>query len=259
MDEYAGLSARYYDSTPGLPGDVLFYVEEAQRRGSPVLELGCGTGRILIPTAQAGIHVVGLDRSPDMLTVAREKIAALEAETEDRVRLVEGDMRSFSLAERFNLITIPFRAFLHLMTDEDQRAALHCIRDHLAEGGRMILNIFDPKIEIIAAHQGVMGSAQQKMREFVSPETGRRVILWVQRSYDLDQQTIREERIFEEIDTEGKLVSRTYTPLTLRWVYRYEMAHLLELCGYQIEALYGDFRYGPFHAGGEQIWVVSKL
>lgn len=258
MDEYTGLSACYYDSTPGLPGDVQFYVQEARRCGSPVLELGCGTGRVLIPTAQAGISIVGLDRSQDMLAVAQEKMAALGVETEGRIRLAEEDMRSFSLGERFNLITIPFRAFLHLMTGEDQRAALHCIRDHLAGDGRLIFNIFDPRLEIIAAHQGVMGLAPQKMREFISPETGRRVILWVQRTYDLDQQTIREERIFEEIDAEGKMVSRTYTPLTLRWVYRYEMAYLLELCGYQIEALYGDFRRGPFHAGGEQIWVVSK-
>lgn len=259
MDEYTGLSARYYDFTPGVPGDVRFYVKEAQRYGSPVLELGCGTGRVLIPTAKAGISIVGLDRSPDMLAVAREKVAALGAEVEGRVRLVEGDMRSFSFGERFNLITIPFRAFLHLMTGEDQRAALHCIRDHLAADGRLIFNIFDPKIEIIAAHQGVMGSTLQKMREFVSPDTGRRVIVWVQRTYDIDQQTICEERIFEEIDAEGKMVSRAYTPLTLRWLYRCEVAYLLELCGYQIEALYGDFRRGPFHAGGEQIWVVSRM
>lgn len=259
MDEYTGLSARYYDFTPGLPGDVQFYVKEAQRYGSPVLELGCGTGRVLIPTAQAGIHIVGLERSTDMLALAGEKIAALGAEIESRVRLVEGDMRSFSLGERFNLITIPFRAFLHLMTGEDQRAALHCIRDHLADNGRLIFNIFDPRVEIIAAHQEAMGSAQQKLKEFLIPETGQRVIVWAQRVYDLDEQVIREERIFEEVDAEGKMVSRTYTPLVLRWVYRYEMAYLLELCGYQIEALYGDFRRGPFHAGGEQIWVVSKV
>ncbi len=258
MDEYSGLGARYYDFIPGLPGDVQFYVEEARHCGSPVLELGCGTGRVLIPTAQAGIPIVGLDRSPDMLAVAREKLAGLGAETENHVRLVEGDMRSFSFGERFNLITIPFRAFLHLMTDEDERAALHCIRDHLADGGRLIFNIFDPKLEIITAHQGIAGLAQQKMREFVNPETGRRVILWAQRTYDLDQQAIYEERIFEEIDAEGRVASRTYTPLTLRWIYRYEMAHLLELCGYQIEALYGDFKRGPFHPEGEQIWVVSK-
>jgi len=258
VDEYTGLSACYYDSTPGLSGDVQFYVEEAQRYGSPVLELGCGTGRILIPTAQAGVDIVGLDRSPDMLSVARDKLATLEPETKSRVRLVEGDMRSFSLGERFNLITIPFRAFLHLMTGEDQRAALLCIREHLAEGGRLIFNIFDPRIEILAAHQGVLGSAQQKMREFTSPRTGHRVILWAQRTYNIDEQIIREERIFEEIDTEGKTISRSFAPLALRWVYRYEMAYLLELCGYQIEALYGDFKYGPFHAGGEQIWVVSK-
>ncbi|MBN1430014.1 MAG: class I SAM-dependent methyltransferase [Anaerolineae bacterium] len=259
MIEYTGLDAVYYDliyDGDGVPGDVQFYVEEACRSGSPVLELGCGTGRILIPTAQAGIDIVGLDRSADMLAVAREKIAALEPETASRIRLVEGDMRSFSLGERFNLIAIPFRAFLHLLAGEDQRAALTCIREHLADDGRLIFNIFDPKIELIAAHLGTMGTAQQKLRDFVNSETGRRVIVWAQRVYNIEEQIIHEERIFEEVDNDGRVVSRSYIPLILRWIYRYEMAYLLELCGYKIEALYGDFQRGPFREGREQIWVV---
>jgi SAM-dependent methyltransferase len=259
MSDYAQAYATLYEyRATGLDGDVQFYVAEAQRAGSPVLELGCGTGRILIPVAQAGVAVTGLDLSVPMLDIARRKVAALDADTQDRIELVEGDMRRFSLGRRFALAMIPFRAFLHLLTPEDERQALECIREHLADGGLLILNIFDPRPDIIAAHSGPFGTALKKVSEFIHPETGHRFVVWDTREYDAERQVIRQYFIHEELDDEGRVISKTYAPLTLRYVYRYEMQHLLELCGYKIEALYGDFRRGLFRYGGEQIWVARK-
>ncbi len=259
MIEYDRADAAFYDSySTGTEGDLPFYVEEARKAGSPVLELGCGTGRILIPTAEAGVTVTGLDRAPSMLAVARQKVARLDPAIQSRITLVEGDMRIFSLGRRFNLVMVPFRAFLHLLTVEDQRQALGCIRDHLVHDGRLVLNIFDPRLDALVAQRGLLGAAQKKTDEFVHPETGRRVILWTTVQNDLERQIIEEERIFEEVDGEGKMVSRMYNLLTLRFIYRYEMQHLLELCGFEVEALYGDFQRGPFRAGGEQVWVARR-
>jgi SAM-dependent methyltransferase len=259
MGEYDRADAAFYDVySTGTDGDLPFYVEEARRAGSPVLELGCGTGRILIPAAEAGLTVTGLDRAPAMLAVARRKIARLDAATQGRITLVEGDMRAFALGQRFNLVIIPYRAFLHLLTVKDQRCALGCIREHLVDGGRLILNIFDPRLDVIVIQQGLVGTAQKKMDEFVHPQTGRRVVIWDTIQYDLERQILEDERIFEEVDGEGKMVSRTYNLLTLRFIYRYEMQHLLELCGFQVEALYGDFQRGPFRAGGEQVWIARR-
>jgi len=259
MSEYDRTDAVFYDSySTGTDGDLSFYVEEARKAGSPVLELGCGTGRILIPTAEAGLTVTGLDRAPSMLAVARQKIARLDATLQRRITLVEGDMRAFALGQRFNLIMIPYRAFLHLLTVEDERRALGCIREHLVDGGRLVLNIFDPRLDVIVIQQGLVGTAQKKMDEFVHPETGRRVVIWDTIQYDLERQILEDERIFEEVDGEGKMISRTYNLLTLRFIYRYEMQYLLELCGFQVEALYGDFQRGPFRAGGEQVWVARR-
>ncbi len=259
MSEYDRADAAFYDSySTGTEGDLPFYVEEARQAGSPVLELGCGTGRILIPTAEAGVTVTGLDRAPSMLAVARQKIARLDPAIQNRITLVEGDMRIFSLGRRFSLVMVPFRAFLHLLTVEDQRQALRCIRDHLVHNGHLVLNIFDPRLDALVAQRGLLGAAQKKTDEFVHPETGRRVILWTTVQNDLERQIIEEERIFEEVDGEGKMVSRTYNLLTLRFIYRYEMQHLLELCGFEVEALYGDFQRSPFRAGGEQIWVARR-
>ena len=259
MKEYDRLDAAFYDYySLGVEGDVQFYIEEAGKAGSPILEIGCGTGRILLPIAESGVSIVGLDRAPAMLLLLRQKLAKYSSDTQGRVELIEGDMRNFSLSRRFKLVTIPYRALLHLLTPKDQRQALLCIREHLTDDGHLIFNIFDPSLEIIAAHLAPLGSALKKDSEFIHPDTGHRVIVWDTRQYDPEQQVLEQYFIFEELDDEGKVIAKTYSPLTLRYVYRYEMRYLLELCGYKIEALYGDFRRGPFQYGGEQIWVVRK-
>ncbi len=259
MKEYDRADAAFYDYYAiGLEGDVQFYVEEAKKAGYPVLELGCGTGRVLIPVAEAGITIVGLDRAPAMLSIARQKISRLSVDTQRRIELVEGDMRNFSLGRLFKLVIIPYRAFLHLLTPEDQRQALRCIREHLTADGLLVFNVFDPRLDIIAAHFGPLGAAMKKDSEFTHPDTGHRIVVWDSRQYDPERQTLEQYFIFEELDDEGRAISKTYSPLTLRYVYRYEMHYLLELCGYEIEALHGDFQRGPFRYGGEQIWVARR-
>ncbi len=259
MREYDKVDASFYDYySLGNPGDVEFYVEEARRADGEVLELGCGTGRILIPIAQTGIPIVGLDLSADMLARAKNKVLELPLKIRKGVKLVRGDMRDFDLGREFKLITIPYRAFLHLLTPEDQRQALLNIREHLADDGRLIINIFDPRLDIIAAHSAPLGAALKKDDEFIHPETKRHVVVWDSRQYDPTDQTIDQLFIYEELDDEGRSLSRVFSTYTLRYVYRYEMQYLLELCGYAVEALYGDFKRGPFHYGGEQIWVARK-
>ena len=254
---YREQTADLYDViSTGLEGDVAFYLEEAKRAGSTVLELGCGTGRILIPIAAAGVEVIGLDASERMLSIAQQKVAALERETQNRIRLVEQDMRSFDFGCRFSLIMIPYRAFLHLLTVEDQKETLACIRAHLIEGGRLVFNVFDPRMETIAAHSGPFGTAIKKLMEFTDPRTGRRTVAWESRKYDCVRQVPVEDRILEVLDESGQVISRNYATLTLRYNTRFEMQHLLNLCGFEVEALFGDFARGPFRYGGEQVWIA---
>jgi ubiquinone/menaquinone biosynthesis C-methylase UbiE len=237
--------------------DVHWLIAEAQASGSPVLEIGCGTGRSLIPIAQSGISIVGLDLSPSMLAKARAKIAELDVETQQRIELVEGDLRSFSLGRRFPLVTITY-AFFFLTTPQDQRQALRCIHLHLLEGGHLILINDDPKLEVIAARLGPLGTSLQKSAEFIRQATGHRVVVWRAREVDLERQLAKTLEILEEVDPDGRVIERRYNTLTSRFTYRYEMHYLLELCGYRIEALYGDFHRGPFQPGGRQIWVARK-
>lgn len=252
---YAGDRALFYDHVAtGVEGDVAFYVAEAVASGSPVLELGCGTGRIVIPVAEADVDIVGLDASTDMLTVARRKLAHRPPHVQRRVALVGGDMRDFELVQRFRLVTIPYRAFLHNLTVDDQLRTFERVRRHLTDDGRLILNIFDPSVRLLAA--GRWSSPASRHPDFRHPRTGNRVTVREDFHYDLERQLVDGAFEYDELDASGHVVARTHAPLTLRYVFRYEMEHLLARAGFRVEALFGDFRRGPFQAGREQIWVA---
>ena len=124
IDYYTGVGPGFYGLfSTGLPGDVAFYVAQAQAAGSPVLELACGTGRVTIAIAEAGLRVVGLDLSPQMLARFEAKLPALPVEVRERITLVQGDMRSFDLGQRFPLVIIPSPSFLQDLTVDDRLAA----------------------------------------------------------------------------------------------------------------------------------------
>ncbi|MBN1284082.1 MAG: class I SAM-dependent methyltransferase [Anaerolineae bacterium] len=263
MDEcnlnHYDIFAEDYDRHFGvLTRDIPFYIAEAQRADGPALELACGTGRVLVPVAKAGVEVTGLDGSPEMLDKLRAKLPGLPAEVRARVKLVEGDMRDFDLGEQFGLIYIPARSFLHLLTRDDQKAALACIHRCLRDGGRLALNFFNPLLKIIepAAHR--WQSYFDAPRQFIRAN-GNRVMVWNTRYYDTVTQVTEQYIIYEEIDPDGHVVNRRYLPLTLRWIYRFEFENLLELCGFEIEALYGTFDRQPFtDQQQELIWIARK-
>jgi SAM-dependent methyltransferase len=258
IDIYA--SGEFYDAMhSGLGADIPFYVEEAQRAEPPVLELACGTGRVLIPIAQAGVSIWGLDLTAAMLTHAEHKVAALPPRVQALITLRPGDMRDFDLEERFGLVIIPARSFLHLLTAEDQIKALENIQRHLRPGGRLILNFFQPSIPVIAAHMTPAGRALKHFREWTDPQTNHRVVCWETRAYNAATQIIDETRVIDLVDSNGKVVDRLYRSLTLRWIYRYEFEHLLVRTGYKVEALYGDFDRAPYDEGStEMVWIARR-
>lgn len=259
-DYYAGVGPGFYDLfSTGLPGDVGFYVAQAQAAGSPVLELACGTGRVTISIAAAGVQVLGLDLSPQMLARFKSKLPGLPVEVRGKITLMQGDMRSFDLRQRFALVIIPYRAFLHNLTVAEQLAALQAIGRHLPSGGRLALNVFDPDLRIIIERSGEIGQALTPAGEFTRPDNGHQVVVWESRQYDIAAQMVRVRWLYDELGDDGLVLSRAYTDLHLRWVYRYEMEHLLARSGFAVEALYGGFEGEPFVAGGEQVWLARKL
>ena len=143
MTDPYGAYARFYDlDLEGMEDDLPFLEGMAARCGSPLLELACGTGRALLPLARRGFQLTGVDVSPAMLAIARGRLQ--EAGLDGRVRLVQQDMRDLDLGGRFNLAFALVNSFSHMLTLDDQLAALAAVRRHLEPGGILILDLFNP-------------------------------------------------------------------------------------------------------------------
>ena len=249
FDQWAGL----YDSVYSyVTEDISFYVEEAQRARGPVLELGCGTGRIAIPVAQADVEIVGLDSSTAMLEVARSKLAKAGS-VKGNLTFIQGDMRDFSLKRRFELVIVPFRGFLSLLSVEDERRTLVNIQRHLAPGGRLIFSIFVPDLNMLVQE----GDLPYHYRDVTDPATGRRLLIWHQSRCDNYNQIVNARIIVEELDGDGIVIQKQYRDFQLRYMHRWEAQHLLEFCGFEVLELYGDFDHSPFdETRTEMIWVA---
>ncbi len=250
-------SARFYDAYfTGLEGEVDFYVDEALDAGGAVLELGCGTGRVLLPIAKAGVEVAGVDADSGLLGVLREKLAAADGALRARVKLIEADIGAFDIGRCFAAVLIPYRTFQHLLDPLDQQRALRCIGAHLQPGGRLIFNTFDPLAELV---RDGFSTPLRRDLDFVDASTGHRIVVYYSRQADPEVQIVEQELIFEEFAADGQSLGRQMSLLQLRWTPQGEMRYLLERCGFSVEALYGDFA-GARHIGfGEQIWIASKI
>jgi len=257
-DDYASIAELYDHVTLYRDrSDVPFFVEAATNSGGPVLEIGCGTGRVLIPTARAGVDIVGLDFSRQMLDVCRRQLAHEPQEVQSRVQLVHEDMRRFELGRRFNLATIPFRPFQHLLTVDDQLACLTRIHRHLFDGGRLILDLFNPSLEFLVNRP--VGEELEDEPEFRTPD-GRRVVRRHKTvSQDRFTQVNASELIYYVTHPDGR-EERLVHAFHIRYLFRFEAEHLLWRAGFAIEHLYAGYdrsEYGTTYPG-ELVFVAKK-
>ncbi len=254
---YDSFIADYYDESPVVKGrtqDVVFYREAAREFGDPVLELGCGTGRITMALAEAGKRITGLDLSERMLERAVKKRAALRVEARERVHLVQGNMAGFDLGEKFRLIIIPFRPFQHLLEVHEQMNCLECARKHLAPGGRLILDVFQTDAERI--HDPV------HMRETLVTEyntaDGRQVKISERvAAFHRAQQINDVEMVFSVKHTGGR-EERLVFAWPLRYFFRYEVEHLLARCGFRVSTEYGDFDKTPIRDDSAEMVFIAE-
>ena len=232
MSTYDGI-ARLYDAwSTGVIEDISFYVEEALASGGPVVELGVGTGRIAIPTAAAGVDVIGVDSSAGMLEVCAEQARA--AGVAERLDLRVGDLRRPPVEERVSLVTCPFRAYLHLASDEERLEALAAARELLLPGGRLVFDVFAPSADDIEETHG----------------------RWME----------REPGIFERADWDSAAQTLTLSvrgekgesSMTLWWLEPQRWQALLAEAGFSVEACYGWFDRRPYDGGEDVVWVARK-
>jgi SAM-dependent methyltransferase len=238
-----------YDAHPELPelydhipmynsrSDVNFYVDLCREMGD-VLELGCGTGRVLVTAAQAGCTVTGLDNSEHMLARCRAKMDGLCMLVRDRITLVQADITNFQLARTFKLAIVPFRPIQHLATTQEQLSFLRCVQQHLQPGGRLVFDVFNPDLGLLAAP--INPDEIEDTPELTLPD-GRRL----RRSFRMLQKRYADQCTDCELIyyLDGRPIIQS---LTMRYFFRFELEHLLARSGFELTTLYGGFDATPF-------------
>ena len=251
------LLAEIADWAPQKIDDLPFYVGLGRESGGPVLELACGTGRVLLAIARAGVPITGLEVSPAMLNRCRDKLRAESAAVQGRVTLVEGDMTAFTLGQTFALVIAPWHAFSYLATVADQLACLRCIHRHVRDDGQFVLDLRNPGLGDLAT--AVEGEEHTVEPPFPLPN-GRHVeIRGRDRDHDLAQQIEHVERSYHVTHPDGRH-ERLTQQFPYRYLFRYEAEHLLARCGFAVEHLYAGYRYEEFGSvyPGELLFFCRK-
>lgn len=243
--------ARFYDEDyRDYTDDVEAILHLGQEMDGPVLELGCGTGRLLVPLTQLGLPITGIDISRGLLDIARDKLA--HTPNGKQVTLVEADMRTLALAQRdFAFAFCTSNTLMHLADAADQLAALQAAADHLRPGGLLMVDLFHPDIARLIDVDGVQELADRRQRE-----DGTEVIKWSVRSLDLAEQRQDTLFIYEETAPDGS-VRRTHCPFALRYLWRNELTLMMERCGLTVEAVWGDFEGTPYADGAEHLIMLA--
>ena len=232
MSVYDAIAGLYDPWSRSVVEDVGFYVNEALEAGGPVVELGVGTGRIAVPTAEAGVRVIGVDSSEEMLRVCGRRAEA--AGVSDLVDLRLGDLRDPPVVERVRLVTSPFRSFLHLDSDEARREALASAHGLLEPGGRLVFDVFSPSPEDV----------ERTHDHWLEREPG----IWERARWDRDRRVL-------DLSVRGTSGEAT---MHLAWVPVDEWRSLLEEAGFEIVALYGWFDERRYDGGEDLVWVARR-
>ncbi|MBP1468489.1 methyltransferase domain-containing protein [Candidatus Chloroploca sp. M-50] len=243
--------ARYYDADfREYRDDVALYHEFARRTGGPLLELMCGTGRVLVPLAEAGYTITGVDSSAAMLAIAREQLA--EAELTAQTTLIQGDVRDVHVpTNHFSLAFIAINSFMHLERVGDQLACLNTMRKALTRRGLLILDLFSPDpTEIIREDNRLVLDRAYHL-------DGRYVQKFVAIDSDYASQVSRVTYLYDETDPQGQVTRRTMQ-FTMRWLYRFELEHLLARAGFVVRHIYGSYELDEYATGSPRLIAVAS-
>jgi SAM-dependent methyltransferase len=253
------LLAHFYDlEHRDFTEDLDFFVQYAlhldPERKLPLLELGCGTGRVALALAEAGFSVVGVDNSEGMLAICRER--ADEEDIAGRVKLAQADMRHLSVLGEmggpFNIALCALNTFAYLSTTEEQLAMLRGVHTLLVQHGILILDLTPPIAHLLPPqdgeiiHQGSFaddngGTLHKLVSGVAHPATQTHAVT-----------------IFYDLEGPEGALSRTTQTLDLRWTGRYEMELLLQAARYKIEKVYGDYELGEYSDSSERMIFLAR-
>ena len=251
--DYNGLEAELYDVFRG--GDELdeigLYCDVAAEKGGNCLDLGCGTGRVLMPLARQGIDITGLDSSQFMVEECRSRVAAEQFTAE----ILHDDMRAFDLGRQFNLVIMPGATFQLLDERADAMSVLERARAHLSPGGLMVMSLFIPYYEIV--NESLDGVWRLEKDEAIGSD-GERALCHVCAELDRCEQVMELRNRFEVIDSGGITVKSEIKHSRLRWYAKYELELLLTSAGFDSVEILGDFGDEELSDGHAAMAVFAK-
>jgi SAM-dependent methyltransferase len=232
VSSYDAIAGLYDPWSRSVTEDVDFYVAEARKADGPVVELGVGTGRIAVPTAQRGVRVIGVDSSRGMLDVCRGR--AEEAGVASLLDLRLGDLRRPPVDEKVRLVTAPFRSLLHLRTDDERLQALSAVLELLEEGGRFVFDVFAPSRDDVEETHGRWLEREPR--------------IWERADWDLERRVLT-------LSVRGDAGETT---MALAWISPDEWRTLLETAGFEVLACYGWFDMRPYSGGEDTVWRARR-
>lgn len=227
-----------------------FYLRLARDARGPVLEVGCGTGRILLPCLEAGIDVEGLDLHAPMLGRLKEKARAKGLQA----RVFEGDMRGFRLPRRYALVVIPCNGFAHCLTTEEELSCLRACREHLRPGGTLAFDSFSAGPKFLSQPDG----NRVLEGEFADPGTGGRLRMWDNRFFDRPARIQRSRMEVEELDASGSVGTVHVWESVTRWTTRADLEPLLAEAGFSRVEILGGFEREPFEEDGPMVVLATR-
>ncbi|MBC8171271.1 MAG: class I SAM-dependent methyltransferase [Anaerolineae bacterium] len=253
MPGFYSTIARYYDAENTDKNDDLdFYLELAEEHGGPLLDVGCGTGRVMFPLAEAGYEIHGIDNEPAMLQIAHDQLN-VAPELRKLVHLHAGDVRDYNMPVKFKLTLVPYNGMMHFHDQETQLAVLRQLRKWTRDDGYLVLDL--PNAGDVFASQDTEAITLE--RTFLEPETGHMVMQQSVSYLDRVTQLMRITWIYDEITGDGE-VKRTFAPLTLYYYFYSEIRLLLALTGFDVVEVYGDLGFGEYGDGCERMIILAR-
>lgn len=257
-DKETDLVVKYYDIVFGINGEaeLSWYLEKVRSFGGPVLDLGCGTGRLAILMAEEGYEVTGVDQSAGMLEHFKGKLVKLAADVRRKISMEKNNMSDFDLGRKFNTIFC-CDAFFHNVTVEDEINCLGCVVRHLSPGGHFVFNLPNPTCEFIQAAVASDGHDFKPRGSFPLEDGSGRLIVEQAQAANLQDQCITTTLRFITYDSNGIEIESGDSFWTTRYLFKYEAIHLLNRCGFEINSLVGDYRNSSVTADSQLIFDVS--
>jgi len=233
--------------------DLPLYEDLAARTGSPILDVGCGTGRVAFALAQAGFQVTGIDESEEMLRRAQRHLDA-NRPLATRVTLHQESAVAFRSDTPFRLAIMAVNTFGHFLTQQVQLKVLRNMRRYLSPGGILVLDMTPPDPLTLGHSDGTLRLQWEKL----DAQTGHVVQKWVTYSADHSLQMCYYTLVYDVIDADG-IVRRSTVQMPLRYTFRFEAELLLEIAGFAVEQVFGSYQLDGYDSDSERMIFVAQV